>query len=301
MHRRAWRFPLLPDDRRHLSPYSSSMARVYLYSAGDTSGADLAAIKSYLSRVRDLEVIEARDILSELQAGVEGSKGGETPSADSCPRTVRGLAHALARTRVHDINRRDSFCEPLPAEIAFLERHLRRSSGGAFGYLYDAMAAMSAYRSVLRHKDGLALVFTRQILGTWNEGDLRYHARVLLAGSPSIVSITGAVIAPARPREYYLYQGSARAAGVTDDEIEIKMLEVMGDRFLVYEDPRTPEVLKGYALQAVAYWIFGEGFCEDPDCRLYNAHWQEEMLRAQLGGSYELCERHSRMLGLGSS
>ena len=74
------------------------------------------------------------------------------------------------------------------------------------------------------------------------------------------------------------------------------MRGAIGDRYVTHSDPRIPEILKGYALQAVAYWILGESFCDDPDCRLFNAHWQEEMLRAQLGGPYELCPRHAGML-----
>jgi hypothetical protein len=133
-------------------------------------------------------------------------------------------------------------------------------------------------------------------MATWGEEDLKYHARVLVAGSPSIISIPGVVLAPARPREYYMYQASARAAGMSEEEIDEKMRQTIGDRYVTHGDPRIPEILKGYALQAVAYWVFGEGFCDDPDCRLFNAHWQEEMLRAQLGGPYELCPRHEQML-----
>ncbi|HEY4705069.1 MAG TPA: DUF6775 family putative metallopeptidase, partial [Thermoplasmata archaeon] len=32
-------------------------------------------------------------------------------------------------------------------------------------------------------------------------------------------------------------------------------------------------------------------FCEDPDCRLFNAHWQAELIRAQVE-SGRLCARH---------
>jgi hypothetical protein len=74
------------------------------------------------------------------------------------------------------------------------------------------------------------------------------------------------------------------------------MRQAIGDRYVTHGDPRIPEILKGYTLQAVFYWILGEGFCDDPDCKLFNAHWQEEMLRAQLGGSYDLCPRHAGML-----
>jgi hypothetical protein len=49
-------------------------------------------------------------------------------------------------------------------------------------------------------------------------------------------------------------------------------------------------------MQAVFYSLTGDPFCEDKGCRLYNAHRQEELLFAQLRCTYELCERHERIL-----
>jgi hypothetical protein len=64
---------------------------------------------------------------------------------------------------------------------------------------------------------------------------------------------------------------------------------------LEHDDPRLTEVMKGYALQALFYYFLGEAFCENPDCRLYNAHYQSELIRSQLL-SGKLCERHEGML-----
>jgi hypothetical protein len=47
---------------------------------------------------------------------------------------------------------------------------------------------------------------------------------------------------------------------------------------------RRPEAYRGdegYALQALFYYFLGEAFCENPDCRLYNAHYQSELIRSQ--------------------
>ena len=46
--------------------------------------------------------------------------------------------------------------------------------------------------------------------------------------------------------------------------------------------------------------LTGEPFCEDPACRLFNAHWQAEMLRAQLEGP-DYCERHQELLRRGGA
>jgi len=48
------------------------------------------------------------------------------------------------------------------------------------------------------------------------------------------------------------------------------------------------------ALQALFYYFLGEVFCENPDCRFYNAHYQPELIRSQLL-SGKLCERHEGM------
>jgi hypothetical protein len=295
---------------------------VSLYVDGGLREADLHGLASYLSQLRGVTARAAGDATSRLcgaanQAGVsphpgknEGIRSAEAAGPDAKADTDQGeepahrpqfdsiddAAKAFASTRVHNLMHRDSFEDPLPAEVNFIARQLSRSSPRAFGHLYDAMAAMSVYRAMLPHEADPAIVFTYQIMTTWDEGDLKYHARVLVAGSPSIISIPGVVLAPARPREYYMYQASARAAGKTDEEIDERMRQTIGDRYVTHGDPRIPEILKGYALQAVFYWILGENFCDDPDCRLFNAHWQEEMLRAQLGGSYDLCPRHAGML-----
>ena len=78
------------------------------------------------------------------------------------------------------------------------------------------------------------------------------------------------------------------------DPLEVK--DKFDGTFIDYEDERMTEVVKGYAMQAVFYCLTGEPFCEDRGCRLYNAHWQEELITAQLKSKYEFCERHDRIL-----
>ena len=56
------------------------------------------------------------------------------------------------------------------------------------------------------------------------------------------------------------------------------------------------EVVKGYVLQALVFHSTEEAFCEDRNCRFFNAHWQEEMIAAQLGGGYEICPFHQNII-----
>ena len=56
------------------------------------------------------------------------------------------------------------------------------------------------------------------------------------------------------------------------------------------------EALKGYVMYALFFDMTGALFCDDPDCRLYNAHWQEDLIRAQLDGEFEFCRKHRGFL-----
>jgi len=49
-------------------------------------------------------------------------------------------------------------------------------------------------------------------------------------------------------------------------------------------------------MQALFYHLSGEPFCDDPHCRLYNAHWQHELIHARLASFYAFCPRHLKAL-----
>ena len=123
----------------------------------------------------------------------------------------------------------------------------------------------------------------------------RYHARVVLTGLPSLISTSGIVEAPARPKEYYWLKASFIHAGKDLSELDL----IYKGRFIEYEDPRISSVLAPYVLQAIFYELTGNPFCDNPSCCLYNSHWQEEVLKAQIEG--KLCEEHRDViLGLNS-
>ena len=65
--------------------------------------------------------------------------------------------------------------------------------------------------------------------------------------------------------------------------------------FLEYNDPRISEIIEGYLLQAIMYYEIGNVFCENKECRLYNAHWQKDLLYLQLKNK-KLCMKHDREL-----
>ena len=42
--------------------------------------------------------------------------------------------------------------------------------------------------------------------------------------------------------------------------------------------------------------LTGNPFCPDKGCRLFNAHWQEELIFAQLESDGEFCPQHTSIL-----
>jgi hypothetical protein len=66
-------------------------------------------------------------------------------------------------------------------------------------------------------------------------------------------------------------------------------------KFLEYHDKNLAKVVRGYALQAIFYYLTSEPFCDSKDCILNNAHWQEDLLHAQLELG-KLCNTHQKIL-----
>jgi len=166
------------------------------------------------------------------------------------------------------------------------------------GVIYDGFAVQRALYPHSASSEGpetLDVVLLDRVLGTWGD-DGRWHKRVAVLGRPALVSVPGLYEAPAKPEEYYKEKSKyAMAGGVPPREYLENKVE--GD-FLVEDDPRTTDSLKGYVLAGYHYAETGEAFCDDPDCRLYDAHRQEGVVRAQLHEP-EFCEEHAEMYGSG--
>ena len=112
----------------------------------------------------------------------------------------------------------------------------------------------------------------------------------MIGGNPAIISTTGIVEAPAKPRRYYL-EKLTEALFEQNRETDTKYK----GEFLEHHDPRTSDVIEGYLLQAIFYHETGDIFCEQKNCRLYNAHWQEDLLFSQLENK-GFCNRHLKIL-----
>jgi hypothetical protein len=134
------------------------------------------------------------------------------------------------------------------------------------------------------------IIFTTLLTCTFSEDDWRYHGRAVICGTPSIVSTTGIVEAPAKPREFYL----AHLGGMVADNGSLK--KKFAGRFIDYDDEdKITAASINYALQSIFFFITsGEPFCNNKDCRLFNAHWQEELIH--ITEKRTLCSRHRNLV-----
>ena len=67
-------------------------------------------------------------------------------------------------------------------------------------------------------------------------------------------------------------------------------------KYLDYGDYRINAAAVGYALQTLFFFITeGDPFCNDINCRLYNAHWQEELIQSQIQNK-DMCNEHEALL-----
>ena len=179
--------------------------------------------------------------------------------------------------------------------VRYEERALRNPER-AGGVLYDGLAVQDTLRRRLETPlDRLHVPLVDRAVGTWGDHDGRWHKRVCVLGKPAVLSVPGLYEAPAKPEAYYKAKQSHALVSGDAPPRELLEQEVDGE-FLVADDPRTTDAMKGYVLAAYHYLETGEAFCDDERCRLYNAHRQPELVRAQLHEP-ELCGTHATRYG----
>ncbi|UCE74731.1 MAG: hypothetical protein JSV56_03255 [Methanomassiliicoccales archaeon] len=212
---------------------------------------------------------------------------------------IDSIAEKLVNTKVFDVSDPEKIYDPFPVEIDHEKDLIFNPKKKVFGMLYNGFRLQKLLRELLPTAESsfkyLHVAFTSRPIATWDFGDGRYHARTSVYGFPSIISSSGIVEAPAKPREYYIIRKALVASGLARELVEEELKSKLKGRFIDYNDERMTDIVKGYILQAFFYHTTYEPFCDDTNCRLFNAHWQEDMIRAQLKGN-DLCERHEGIL-----
>ncbi len=173
-------------------------------------------------------------------------------------------------------------------EVIKLKENITRAKGLAF----DPVNTGRLFEKVRNKKSDVDILLTDKLIATYDDTDKRLHLRAAVYSYPSIVSTSGIAEAPAKPKEYYLAKqryGLLKIWELKEAEVKNKFR----GRFIDYHDPRLTEVLNGYIAQTVFFNFTGNPFCEKKDCRLFNAHWQEDLIRAQVK-SGKFCKKHRK-------
>lgn len=163
------------------------------------------------------------------------------------------------------------------------------------GLLFDFIETQKAF-DALRYtkvKDACHIILTSKIFATFDERK-KIHIRASIYSFPSVISISGIVEGPAKPKEFYFYKQKYIQLGIWNIE-EDKLKKKFKARFIDYHDRRLTEVIKGYISQALFFYITGQPFCNSKNCRLYNAHWQEELIYNQIKCG-KFCAKHKGIL-----
>lgn len=256
------------------------ISEIYLYQGNGTSIIDINKIANYLEDKLGCNVKNNGDFLDNF-INIENNED------------LLNVSKKIASTKVENL--KDLNDNPMYGEVEFEKRRILGKTH-AFGIMYDGFKLMNIFQKLLpKHKQSWEMchiILTNRLIGTFDKDDLRYHARVIVCGYPSIISTVGLVEAPAKPRDYYILKRS----GVLDNEIKVEQLkEKLKDKVLTHDDNRSTEVLKGYFMQAIYFQNFLENpFCKNKNCRLFNSHWQEEVINAQLTLP-EFCNKHEKM------
>ena len=140
-------------------------------------------------------------------------------------------------------------------------------------------------------QNNLHIVFTNKLTCTYDTADSRYHGRSVICSNPAIISTTGMIEAPARPREYYFEAMKCKMQGLDIQNVK----KNYNGKILDYHDQRLSKIAEGYLLQVIFYYMTGDAFCDSLDCRLNNAHWQKDLLYSQLEIG-KLCHKHQTLL-----
>ena len=201
----------------------------------------------------------------------------------------------IASTRIFDTRKPFERHNPTLEEISFEEKNTVDTSKTENIVMYDGIEIKNIIEDLIPKEelfsDILHIVFTNKLTCTYDSGDYRYHGRALIGSNPAIISTTGIIEAPAKPRQYYMDLITNMTQGLNVDSVKKKF----SGTYLEYHDQRLSEVIKGYLMQAIFYYISGTPFCNMLECRLFNAHWQKDLLYSQLE-SGKLCQKHQKML-----
>jgi hypothetical protein len=251
---------------------------LYLYNCSTPPEFDIDQILIYLKKFLPTKKIEKREEFFSYIVKKQNNIN------------IDLIAKEIALCRVHNLEEEIKEFSPLYGEIMYEKERITKDKQ-PIGVIYDGIRLQNLCRKFIEKEElslnSFHIIFTNQLIATFEEADKRYHLRVGIYGFPNLISTSGLIEALAKPKEFYLKM----ELGLPFESLKREFKNEIID----YDDLHITELLKGYSLQALFYHIEGELFCHDKGCRLYNAHWQKEAIYAQILSNYELCQRHKKI------
>jgi len=250
------------------------ISKIFLYDEPAVSQIQLSRLASFLKETFQVQV-ETRDSI------LKSSKDG--------------TATKIASSRIFNLRKPYEKHIPNVDEILFEEENFRDSAKTENIVMYDGFEIQKILTELIpnneRESDFFHIFFTNKLTCTYDYNDYRYHGRALIGANPSIISTTGIIEAPAKPREYYLDLMANYTQGINVESIK----EKYKGTYLEYNDARLSKIIEGYLLQAIFYFETQEAFCDKIECRLFNAHWQKDLIYSQIENG-KLCKIHQQTL-----
>jgi hypothetical protein len=207
----------------------------------------------------------------------------------------KDTAFKIAECRIFNLSKDFEKHFPTKEEILFEESNAYDTSKTENIIMYDGFQLQKILTDLISEKEYeesiFHVFFTNKLTCTYDYSDYRYHGRAMIGSNPAIISTTGIIEAPAKPRKYYYDLMTNFTQGINVESIKQKYKGT----YLEYHDSRLSKIIEGYLLQGIFYYETGEPFCDDSECRLFNAHWQKDLLHSQLEKS-ELCQNHQTIL-----
>ncbi len=248
------------------------ISKIIIYNEPSVPEINIEKIKEFILKIFKIEIEIRENIFNDLD---------------------RKMGEKIANTRIFNLKK--SFEKHIPTiDEIFIELENIDMSNKQEMIMYDGFELNQIIRELITKVENtqkiLHIVFTNKLTCTFDESDFKYHARALIGSNPTIISTTGIIEAPAKPRQYYM----DLMTNFSKESIEQIKKKYKGE-FLEYNDPRLSDIVQGYLLQAIFYYETGEMFCDNNQCRLFNAHWQKELLVSQIENK-KLCKNHEKIL-----
>lgn len=249
-----------------------------------------------------LVALDRRALIADLAQTAPSLPQPTFPGDLQASGAARTFFAQLAGLRVKDTKVPDEFHAATSTEAEF-EAAIdvapgRVPSADLVGRVYDgnrvAQAAFALLPEAARSLGSLHVWVTRRLLATYAPDDKRYHARYAVFGYPTVFSVLGLGLAPAPSLEAALFARELARRGASAGEIEAELdAQYPEERVDIDDAPTVTAAVASTVMQAAAA-LAGQGpFCDDPPCRLFNAHRKADLRKSLIEG--RLCRAHAAL------